>query len=287
MAFSQKPPIAAGFAANLARLGRQLLLVPEAVLLLGLLCLHAASGAPPILALLGLGLISWFSIRMGLLFASRRAVANADYERAARLAGVAIWLNPWSADSYALLGAIHLARGQAEAAAEALRRAIAYYPFEAGLHTALSAALLEAGQAQEALAEARLAIGLNTACAPAYLHLAEASGQLGASLDDIEHHLRAGLEQPATPADAAALRCALAALLLGNGRSSAARLALRGAEDLLGRCPAPQRAGLHYQIGDLLRQTGDAEAARSHFSASAALDPHGRYAAAAWRAARS
>jgi uncharacterized protein HemY len=58
-------------------------------------------------------------------------------------------------------------------------------------------------------------------------------------------------------------------------------------ERLLERCPTPQRAGLHFYLGELLRLSGDVEAARGHFRASEALDPHGRHAAAAWRAARS
>lgn len=273
--------------AQLGWLGRQLLLVPEAVLLLALLCLHSALGAPPLLALLGLALIVYFAVRTALIMLGRRAVETADYERAERFAQSAIWLYPFSADAHALMGSLHLARGAAGPAAAALRRAVAFYPLQAQLHTALSAALLEDGRAQEAYDEARQALALDPRNAAALLHLASAAQQLGAPEETIEAQLRAGLVLPAAPADEAALRCSLAALLLGQGRASEAQLALAGTERLLARCPAPQRAGLHFYLGELLRLSGEPEAARGHFSASETLDPHGRYAAAAWRAARS
>ncbi|NTU85995.1 MAG: hypothetical protein HGA45_42825, partial [Chloroflexales bacterium] len=149
------------------------------------------------------------------------------------------------------------------------------------------AALLEDGRPLEAHAEATAALALNPRSAAARLHLAGAEENLGTAPEQIELHLRAGLALAATPADLAALRCALAALLIGRGRASEAQQALAGAEALLAACPAAQRAGLHFQLGDLLRLSGDHDRARDHFSASETLDPQGRYAAAAWRAARS
>jgi tetratricopeptide (TPR) repeat protein len=262
------------------------MLVPEAVLLMTLLCLHAALGASPLLALLGVGLVCWFMLRMGLLYAARRALERAEYERAARLAWLALACYPLSADAHALLGGLHQANGRFSAAAVSLGRAVRYYPLEAGLRAALSAALLDDGRPREALDEAGAATMLDPTCAVAYLYQANAEEQLGAPAELVERHLRGGLDQPAAPADEAALRCALAALLLRQGRAAEARLMLAGAERLLACSSAAQRAGLHYCIGDLLRQIGDSEAARSHFSASETLDPKGRFAAAAWRAAR-
>jgi tetratricopeptide (TPR) repeat protein len=281
-------PLPAGFpAVQLARVGRQLLLVPEAVVLLALLCLHAALGAPPLLALAGLLTTGYFLARAALLTLGRRALAAADYRRAARLTAAAIRLYPGSADAQALAGTIHLARGEAVLGVAAFRRAVACYPMQAELHTALSAALLDAGQAAEAREAARQARAADPRCAAAYLHLANAEEQLGASAGAVEALLRAGLALPAAPADAATLRCALAGHLLGQGRIGEARLALSGVEPLLAGCPAPQRAGLHCHLGELLQLAGDIEAARGHFRASEALDPEGRHAAAAWRGARS
>lgn len=282
-----EPVPAPWLAAQLAVIGRQLLLVPEAVLLLAVICLHSAMGSPPALALLGLVIILCFVVRMSLLFAARRAVEKANYSRAEQLALIALWLYPYSADAHAIKGTVQLATGCPADAARALRRAVDCYPFQSSLYTALSAALLEDGQPEEAQLAARQALALDPANASAYLHLAGATELLGANTNDIERQLRLGLDQPAPPADEAALRCALAALLVRAGRPGEAQLVLSGAERLLERCPAPQRAGLHFYLGELLRLSGDNDAARTHFSASESLDPHGRYAAAAWRAARS
>jgi len=266
---------------QLATLGRQLLLVPEAALLLALLCLHFAMGSPPALALLGLTIAAGFGARMGMLRAARAALDAADYSQAERLTSAALAIYPYSADAQALLGTIRLAQGDAPSAAEALRKAVAYYPGQPALHAALGAALLEAGQPRAAMAEARAAIALDPACAQAYLHLAGADAALGAEPDALEAHLRAGLARHPQPADEAALRCALAEQLIALGRAAEASLALAGAEALLNSCPPAQRAGLHYHIGELLRLSGDEEGARRHLAASAGLDSQGRYAAQA------
>lgn len=281
-------PLSAGpAAAHLTWVSRQLLLVPEAVLLLAILCLHTALGAPPLLAVAGLLVTLFFIARASLLALGRRALAAADYGRAARLAAAAILLYPGSADAHALAGAIHLARGEAQLGAAAFRRAVECYPIQAELQTALSAALLDAGRASEAATAARRALAIDPRSAAACLHLANAEEQLGAPTEQVERLLRAGLALAAPPAEEASLRCTLAAQLLRAGRASEAQLALAGVERLLERCPAPQRAGLHFYMGELLRLSGDAEAARGHFRASETLDPNGRHAAAAWRAARS
>lgn len=282
-----RSPSAGPAAAHLTWVSRQLLLVPEAVLLLAILCLHSVLGAPPLLALAGLLVTLYFVVRAALIALGRRALAAADYDRAARLTAAAIRLYGGSADAHALAGAIHAARGEAELGAAAFRRAVACYPIQAELHTALSAALLDAGRPAEARDAARHALAIDPHCAAACLHLAEAEAQLGAAPEDVESLLRAGLDLRPSPADEAGLRCSLAAHLLREGRPAEAQLALAGVEPLLAACPAPQRAGLHFYLGELLRLGGDAEAARSHFRASEALDPHGRHAAAAWRAARS
>jgi hypothetical protein len=265
-------------AVQLAVLGRQLLLVPEAPLLLALLCIHFALGSPPALALLGLAVAAGFGARMGLLKVARQALDGGDYEQAERLTSAALSIYPYSADAQALLGTIRLASGDAAGATVALRRAISYYPAQSGLHAALAAALLDSGELRAALATARLALALDPGCAQAYLHLAAADAALGAEPEVVEAHLRSGLSRSAQPADEAALRCALAGQLIALGREAEARLAIAGAEALLSSCPATQRAGLHYHIGDLLRLSGDDEGARGHFSASAALDPGGRFA---------
>ncbi len=267
--------------------GRQLLLVPESVLLLTLLCMHAMLGAPLLTALIGLGLIGCFVCRTTLMHLARQALKEANYARADRLSRLALALYPYSADAQGLRAALFMARGQTKAAEEALRRAIAYYPYQAVLYAALSGVLIEDNRPIEAQWAATHALVINPRCALAHLHLAQVAQQLNAAPAIIEQHLRNGLHGQAEPSEEAALRCALAALLLNQGRQSEAQFILVGAEALLARCPAPQRASLHYHLGELRRTIGDLDAARNHFSASETLDPHGPWAAAAWRAARS
>jgi len=267
-------------------IGRQLLLVPEALFLLLLLCRHMGSGIPPVTTLPALGLIGWFVARFVLICLARRALDQARYPRAAWLIRVAFRLYPYSADARALQGTIALAQGDAEAAVAELRQAIMLYPGHAMLHATRSGALLEAGQTVEACREAMHALALDPNCAPAYLHLANAGQALTVPADLIEAHLRRGLQAAPAPIDEAALRCTLAALLLDEERPVEAQLALVGVEALLLHGSVPQQAGLHYYLGELRRAIGDSDAARGHFSASETLDPHGRYAAAAWRAAR-
>jgi tetratricopeptide (TPR) repeat protein len=267
-------------------IGRQLLLVPEALFLLLLLCWHMGPGIPPVSTLPGLGLIGWFVSRFILIILARRAFDQACYPRAARLIRVALWLYPFSADARALRGTIALAQGDAEAAVAELHQAIILYPGHAMLHATCGSALLEAGKPVEACWEAIHAMALDPTCAPAYLHLANAGQVLGAPIEQIEAHLRQGLQAAPAPVDEAALRCTLAALLVEEGRPVEAQLTLVGIEALLLHGSAPQQAGLHYYLGELRRAIGDSEAAHSHFSTSETLDPHGRFAAAAWRGAR-
>ncbi|MEI7772133.1 MAG: hypothetical protein WCI67_19215 [Chloroflexales bacterium] len=272
---------------QLTWIGRQLLLVPEAVLLLTLLCLHAALGPSTALVAAGAGLVLWFAARMALLYSVRRSVESARYGRAEALAHMAVRLYPLSADAHALLGAVYLARGKPAAAVAALGRAVRYYPIQAGLRAALGAALIEDGRAPDALSETAAALRLDPACASAHLHQAIAEDLLNVPPEIIERHLRAGLDQPAAPADEAALRCALARILLRQGNAAEARRDIARAEQLLPRIQVPQQASLHYQIGAILHHLGESDAAHAHFAASESLDPHGPYAAAAWRAARS
>ncbi|NJM06819.1 tetratricopeptide repeat protein [Candidatus Gracilibacteria bacterium] len=272
---------------RLEHLRRQLMLVPEAVILTVLLAFYALFGAPPALALPGLLCVSWFGTRLGLLIAARQAYMEANYVRAERLAGLAHRLYAYSADVYALRGLIAQGRNRSTEAVAALKKAIVLYPQQARLHALLSGALLEDGQAQAAYAAATEALLRDSGCAAAHLHLASAEQALGANLDVVERRLRAGLNGELSAADEVALSCALATTLINAGRVHEAQFALRGVDALLTNSATPQRAEFHYYLGELHRQLGDLEAARAHYNASETLDPNGRYAAAAWRAART
>jgi tetratricopeptide (TPR) repeat protein len=262
------------------------LLVPEAPLLLLLLILHPLAGFSPVIALFGFLLVLYFAIRTALLALARQHIANARYSAAERLLSIVLKLHPYSADAHTQQGMLSLARGHSAEAINALRRANSLFPAHGHLQSLLSGALLEEGCATEAFAAAQQAVELEPKNATAYLHLASAEQALGSPLEVAERHLRIGLEQCEDALDEAALRCALAALLMQQKRFNEAKLLLVGMPSLLERCPPTQRAGLHFHLGELYRQIGEQEIARGHFNASETIDPHGRYAAAAWRGAR-
>lgn len=284
---AQSSIASSGFAVQLDRLGRQLLLVPEAPILFVLLSLYYGWGAGLSLATLALFVALWFGLRMGLLVGARRAFEQGNYARAATLAQWAVSLYPYSADALGMLGMAHLADGRIGDAVKQLQRATVYYPWQPGLHTALATALLEAGYARAAHATVQHALRLEPTYGPAYLALADAEMHLGASDERVEALLRQGLQNHPAPVDAAAMECSLAACLLRRNATDAARQALRTAEQLLPATPPLPRAGLHFQLGELWRTLGDFDTARNHFAASADLDPHGPHAATAWRAART
>jgi Flp pilus assembly protein TadD len=270
----------------LAWVGRRLLLVPEAVLLVALVAVYLAMREPPVLGLLIALLILGFMIRMAALHLGRAALEQDRRAAADALITVALALYPWSADALALQGVFALTGGLPMIAEARLRQAIGLLPGQAPFHALLSAALLDLGRSVEAAEAARRSLALDRRCAVAYLYLAEAERSLGAAALLVEDRLRAGLAEAATPADEAALRCALAGHLIAEQRIAEATLTLYGAEALLPRCSTSRQVALRFRLGELLIAQGQVERAHEHFRGVEALDPQGRYAAAAWRSAR-
>lgn len=269
------------------RLVRYMVLVPEAVLLVGLLLIYALWLPYAGVALTGIGLAIWFGARIGLLIIARSLLSHAHYQRAAMFTRWSLLLYPYSADALGLLGTILLTSGQASAAIPQLARSVAIYPWQPAMYTLLATAQLDVGDLAAARQTARMALALNSHYGPAYLALAEAEERLGADRDLIVALLQQGQALPLLPADQAAFQCAHAALLVRNGQAPEAVRALHAAERLIRHCPPIHQASLHFQVGTLWHQCDQPDAARVHFYASAELDPHGPYAAAAWRAART
>jgi tetratricopeptide (TPR) repeat protein len=266
--------------------GRMLLLVPEAPLIAALVCMYLGLGEPPVLGLIIALLVVSFMMRTAALHLARVAIEAAYFREADALLQVAFVLYPWSADGLALRGTLALATEAPVAAESALRQAIELLPGQSTFHAALSSTLLALGRPAEAAAAARQALILNEYNALAHLYLAEAEQMLGASAQSVEDRIRAGLAVAATPATEATLRCALAAHLLADHRLAEATLTLHGVEALLPRCPSAHQIELRFRLGELLNAQGQTERAQEHFRSVETLDPHGRYAAAAWRASR-
>ncbi len=268
-------------------LSRSLVLMPEVGAIAVFICLYLVLGHPPLLALLSALLILNFMVRAAALHLAGLALDGAHYHEADALSQLALLLYPWSADALALRGALALATGEAEVAEEPLRRAIALLPDRATFHAALSGALLDQGRPGEAAAAAREAVRLDRRYGLAHLYLAEAERVYGAAPEFIEDRLRAGLAVTTAPEITAALQCALAGHLLAQHRVAEATLALRSAETLLMRCSTVRGAQIRFHLGELLAEQGQIEEAREHFHYVEVLDPESRYAAAAWRGARS
>lgn len=284
---AQSIPSPSPLTTALVRLGRQLLLVPEALILVLLLSFYQRWGNNLSLGVLALFVALWFGLRMALLLGARHAFDAGRYVRAESLAHWAVSLYPYSADALGLLGMTQLTAGRTGPAIANLRRALSYYPAQPWVYTALATGLLEAGATSEARTAALAALAYDPAYGPAYLPLAEAETRLGSNPAQIEALLRQGLVCPLASGDAAALSCALAARCLQRGAAEEARNAISHAEELLATTPVHQRAGLHFQLGELWQSLDHRDAARSHFAASADLDPEGPHAATAWRAART
>ncbi|MFL5802302.1 MAG: hypothetical protein ACJ8CR_11255 [Roseiflexaceae bacterium] len=265
--------------------GRMLLLVPEAVLLVVLLCAYTI-WPDPLIALLVVLLVVAFIVRAAALHLARAAIERGRVAEASALLRVALLLNPWSPDALALEGALALMSGAPALAVVRLRRAIGLLPGQPAFHAALSGGLLELGRPVEAAQAAQVALALDLRCAVAHLHLAQAERARGAAAQVVEDRLRAGLATEPSPAAEAVIRCVLAAHLLAEQRIAEATLTLHGAEALLPRCPTPSQAMLRIRLGEILIAQGQIERAQEYIQSAAALDPHGRYATVAWRVAQ-
>lgn len=268
----------------LRSIAHALLLAPEAALIAALLCVYWGVGEPAAIGLAIMLAIISFIARLIALVTARTALELGHADVAEALVRSALALYPWSPDGLALYGVIALASDRPASAEVALRRAIALLPRRANVHAALSGALLDLGRPAEATAAAQEALALAPDCAIAHLYLAEAERARGAPAQDIEDRLRAGLQYAGAPDSEAALRCALGAHLLAEHRIAEATLTLHGAEALVPRCAAPRQIALRVRLGELMIAQGQIERAREQFRSIAALDPHGRYARAAWRA---
>jgi tetratricopeptide (TPR) repeat protein len=265
-------------------IARALLLVPEAALIAALLCAYWSMGKSVQIGLAIMLVIISFIARMIALTVARAALELERPDIGETLVQAALAINPWSPDALALRGAIALSNDQPARAEAALRRAITLLPDRANVYAALSAALLDLGRPSEAAEAAQAALALAPDCAIAHFYLAEAERACGAPAQDIEDQLRSGLDCAGAPESEAALRCALGAHLLAEHRIAEATLTLHGAEALVPRCAASRQIALRVRLGELMIAQGQIERAREQFRNVATLDPHGRYAGAAWRA---
>lgn len=274
MAYQQPHPAQhKSLESTLHQLGRRVLLVPEAPLIVLLTSTSVVLNGSPLIGLLIATLIIGFSIRVSALYLARAALAEARYPEAAALLQVAQTIHPWSADTLALRGALANAMGEPEVAVDALQRSIHLLPERAETHALLSGAFLALGQASMARGAARTALALNPSCTIAHLYLAEAEHTIGLTAHEVEDRLRAGLSLATTADDEGALRCALAAHLLSEQRMAESALVLGGMDKLLLRCTPASQLRLRIGYGELLMAQGQYERAHEYLHYVTLVEP--------------
>ncbi len=259
-----------------------MLLIPEAVGITILLLISTQTGQITLLGL-GIGLLTgWMALRIGLLYFTQKLLETGRMTAAERCGRIAHRLYPWSADALALRGVIALSIGEYDQAAVLLRNSLALYPHAAATQTALCGALLMVGRLAAARMAAQAAIVLDPQRAVAYLYLAEIEQIEGRSALEVEDTLRRGLTVAQSNDDQAALRCALAGLLISQGRMAETALVLAGIESLIAGCSLAAQHRLRGRYGELLIAQGQIERAREYLQKTSMQTPTNGRRSAAW-----
>lgn len=261
----------------------QVLLIPEACVLLVLLLLAWTLNFPPIVSLLALVTVFLFGVRLGLMAVAEHALERGRYRRADALTSAALRLNPWSADALVLRAQGLSHRGADEEAEHVLRRAAHLYPHDRAVQSALAASLLAQGRVTEGWQIARssdptMAQTPQIAQQLAWfaLHVEENAAKARTTVLRTEpEHLLPVIGLP--------LLVTLAEAEIVLGAQVEAQQHLIVIERELPACPQPQQAELLYHLGRLHTVLGENGAA--YFRRSVEIDPQGRYAQTAWRSA--
>ncbi len=265
------------------RLVQQILLIPEAVILLGLLLLAWVFHFPPLISLLAIMTISIFGMRLGLITLAEHHLAQGSYERADRLARTALHLHPWSVDALMLRAQGMVQQGQDEAAIKVLRHAAILSPDDYQFHRTLASTLLTQG---ETAAGWRLAESVNRTVVPApaalqqlawiALHIDSDPAKAIALISRVDpEYLPSHISAP--------LLITLCDALVAMGRYDEALRLLQRIERQLQASTPTLQAELLYHLGRFYKALG--RDGGSYFRRSVQFDPQGRYAQIAWRCA--
>lgn len=264
------------------RFMRRVLMVPEALALVVLLGLGLVVGIQPLLAVLVLLVAGVFAARLGMLFTAERYLAHGDYARSRRLLDIALRLNPWSSDALLLRAHSLTLQGDDEQAEHELRRALELDPEDDTVRGALAACLLAQGRYWEGRQLATVA-GFD----PASVQGVQQRAWLALHVDDDPERalglLGACDERHTSPHLALPLQVTRCETELALDDRPGAERTLKLLECGIPYCSLPQQAELLYHVGRLKTQLGLDAAA--DFRRSVELDPAGRWAQAAWRAA--
>ncbi len=265
------------------RIKHHLLLVPEAPVLFVLLMIAWAYDFPPAIAGLAVLVVTFFVVRLFCLASAAQELSLARYEQADRLARTTLRLHPWSADALALRGNTQLLQGNDEVAETLLRDAVRLAPDHAANHAALATVLLARGDYAAGREHATRALRLDAGSLYAVQQLA----WLALHHEHDPRKARRIVDTIDLNAHPAAVGASLLVLRseaqIMEGDLDEARETVCAVEAALPHCPHPQQAELCFHLGRLHALLGDDGG--PHFRRSVRLDPRGRWAHAAWRAA--
>lgn len=265
------------------RLLQQVLLVPEAVMLLALVVLGWMLHFPALIGLLAIITMLVFAVRLSLIALAERRLARGAYDAADRLLRAALRLNPWSADALVLRAQGLTQQGEDEAAERFLRQATRLYPDDPALQSALAAVLLAQGRIAEGWQMARQ----NNIVALDSPQIVQQRAWLALHVEDDAAKARSILQSSHPERQAPQISLPLLATLceaqIVLGAHDEALKLMQTIEEQLRLCAQPQQAELLYHLGKLHMALG--QDGTLYFRRSVELDPDGRYAQAAWRSA--
>lgn len=266
---------------SLEQIVQQLLLIPEAPVLLGLLLIGWAYDFPPFISIATFLVIAFFIVRLSLLWTAAYELERARYRIADRLMRLALRIYPWSADALAVRARYLSAQGDDLAAEQTLRRAAHFAPTNADIHGALAGTLLLRGEFAAAREEAIHARQL--AVSPiATQHLAWLALHVDHDAPKAQRLLQSVEPEHLDPSLAAPLLVLLAETQMARNTADAALATMARIEGVLAACSLPQQAEVAYQLGRLHAAAGHDGC--TYFRRCIDLDPQGRYAHEAWRA---
>ncbi len=185
-------------------------------------------------------------------------------EDAERIYHNVLRLDPRNVDALHGLGLIALSRGDAAAAVERIREAVAVSPRIGVLRFNLGLALRKAGDVNGAIESYRSAIKLSPALAEAHNNLGNVLRETGRPEEALECLRRAVAIRPAY----AEAQLNLSMTLLSLSRLDEAEAAARRATEL-----APALPAAHHQLGDILQRRGALEDALAAYRQALERNP--------------
>ncbi len=261
---------------------RQLLLIPEAPLLLALLLIGWAYDFPAVVSAFVALVVAIFLVRLFLITSAAHQLERARYRRASQLSRAALRINPWSVDALMLQAQGMLLQGDDTGAEPILRRAARLAPESDLIHCALAGTLLARGKFAAGRACASYADRVRGGSPYAAQHLAWLALHVDGDAIAAQRILSTIDLERTSPTLVAPVLATLAEAQVARGTVRAAHATLVALEEMLDSCPVPQQAEFLYHLGRIQELLG--EDGGSYFRRSVGVDPRGRYARAAWRA---